>query len=108
MNDLNSVLIEGVIHVPPKFFNNGQKFVIASNWFKKTENGFEKEVNLFVFAVYGKLAQEILAKGEQGRRVRVVGRMKQKKEKDEIPKFIIIAEHVELKPNFETEVENND
>jgi single-stranded DNA-binding protein len=97
MNDLNSVLIEGVINVPPKFFNKGQKFVIASNWFRKTENGYEKEVNLFDVAVYGKLAEEILAKGEQGRRVRVVGRMKQSFKNDEIPKFIIIAEHIEFK-----------
>jgi hypothetical protein len=33
--------------------------------------------------------------------------MKQYFERDKIPEFIIIAEHVEFKQNFKTEEENN-
>jgi single-strand DNA-binding protein len=106
MNHLNSVLIEGVIHIPPKFFNKGQKFVIASNWFNKTEKGIEKEINLFEVAAYEKLGEAVLAKAEKGREVRVVGRMRQVYERDEIPKFIIISEHIEFKPEFKGDKKN--
>ena len=109
MNNLNSILIEGnlVRDAEIKSTPKGTSvctFPIATNRFYKQENGMEKEVSFFNVETWSKLAESVSNLGRKGRGVRVVGRLKQErwqgKEGKAMSKVVIVAEHVEFRPEF--------
>jgi len=79
-------------------------FSLASNRFYKQDTGFEREVSFFEVETWAKLAESCHNLGHKGRGVRVVGRLKQERWQgtDGKPraKIVIIAEHVEFRPDF--------
>jgi single-strand DNA-binding protein len=114
MNNLNSILIEGNLVRDP-VFNTTPKgtplctFTLASNRFFKQDGGadFEKEVSFFDIETWAKLAESCYNLGHKGRGVRVVGRLKQDRwtgsDEKAHSKIVIIAEHVEFRPEFKPE-----
>jgi single-strand DNA-binding protein len=109
MNNLNSVLLEGNFIRDPLFRTtpNGTPlctFAVASNRFFKSNGNFEKEVSFFDVETWAKLAENCSAMGRKGRWIRIVGRLKQNKwtgtDGKEHSKIIIVAEHVEFRPEF--------
>ena len=109
MNNLNSILIEGnlVRDAETRTTPKGTMictFPIATNRYYKQESGMEKEVSFFNIESWAKLAEACNANGKKGRSVRVVGRLKQNRWNDHEgktqSKIIIVAEHVEFRPDF--------
>lgn len=109
MNNLNSILIEGNLVRDPLLRSTPKgtpvcSFSLASNRFYKQDTGFEKEVSFFEVETWAKLAENCYNLGHKGRGVRVVGRLKQERWQgtDGKPraKIVIIAEHVEFRPDF--------
>jgi len=126
MNNLNSILIEGNVVREPELRSVSKgtavcTFQIATNRFYKQNTGMEKEVSFFNVEAWSKLAENVGNLGQKGRGVRVVGRLKQERWQDREgkaqSKVIIVAEHVEFRPDFkksktanenEEMVENNE
>jgi single-strand DNA-binding protein len=107
MNHLNSILIEGILSEDPLFRYTPKNtpvctFTIVSNRYYKGDMGVEKEVSNFRIEAWGKLAENCDNLGKEGRGVRVVGRLKQYRwtgtDGKEREKLIIVAEHVEFRP----------
>ena len=116
MNHLNSSLIEGNIVRDPEFKKtpNGTsicKFSIATTrWYKSGED-YEKEVSYFDIEAWAKLGESANAKGKKGRGCRVVGRLKQDRwnnaDGKQKSKVVIVAEHIEFKPVFKKDGQND-
>ena len=115
MNNLNSILIEGTLVRDSKFHTTPKgtpvcKLSLASNRYFKQESGFEKEVSFFDVEAWSRLAESCQGKGRKGRGVRVVGRLKQERWNgtDGKPhsRVVIVAEHVEFRPEFKKEKEH--
>ena len=112
MNNLNSILIEGNLvrdaetHTTPKG-TAVSTFQIATNRFYKLDSNFEKEVSFFNVQARSKLAELAGNHGRKGRGVRVLGRLKQERWQDSDgkaqSKIIIVAEHLEFRPEFNKE-----
>jgi single-strand DNA-binding protein len=109
MNNLNSILIEGslVKDAVVRSTVNGTpvcNFSIATNRHYKQANNMEKEVSFFDVETWSKLAENCSNLGRKGRGCRVVGRLKQERWNDSAgkarSKVVIVAEHVEFKPEF--------
>ena len=113
MNNLNSVLIEGTINGKPEIKTKDGimtcVFYAASN---RIGNRFEKETSFFKVETTGKLAEIMMAKGHDGRGIRIVGRLKQNWWKDDDKELqseiVIIPEHVEFTPEFKNKGVKND
>lgn len=121
MNQLNSIILEGNVvrqaelSEPAKGFKVC-KFPLAVNRFTKNSSGesFE-EVSFFDVEAYGKMAEVCEKQSSKGRGVRVVGRLKQNRWKDNdgknVSKVFIVAEHIEYKPKLtrpaDSEAEDN-
>jgi single-strand DNA-binding protein len=109
MNNLNSILIEGNM-IRDSVARNTAKgtavcnFSIASSRYFKQDSGMEKEVSFFDVETWAKLAESCCSLGRKGRGVRVVGRLKQERwngtDGKARSKVIIVAEHVEFRPEF--------
>ncbi len=120
MNNLNSVLIEGNLTEDLVLEKDARgnpvcNFTIVSTRYYKSETEIENEEGYFSIRVHGKLAEQAVTPGHKGRGVRVVGRPKQ--ERRNAPngqaqtRIVIIAEHVECRPESATsheEAENNE
>lgn len=97
MNDLNSVLLEGeIIDDPDNISNSGCSFNIESTRFYKNEGAPVQEISTYEIVTFGSLAISCLENARKGRRVRVVGRLKQYPTTKGI---VILAEHIEFKPS---------
>ncbi|MBR5645416.1 MAG: single-stranded DNA-binding protein [Treponema sp.] len=121
MNNLNSIIIEGNVvrnaelSEPMKGFKVC-RFPVAVNRYTKNPNNGETmdEVSFFDVESYGKIAETCEKNLSKGRGVRVVGRLKQNRWKDDSgknqSKIYIVAEHVEYKPKVvnDQKGENND
>lgn len=109
MNAMNQIIIEGnvvrdsIVRETPR----GTKVVtmpIASNRvYKDTKGDFQSDVSYFDVQAWGKSFCENVAKnGVKGRGVRVVGRLKQDRWKNDegksVSKIYIIADHIDFKP----------
>lgn len=111
MNPLNSALIEGNVVRAPQVTQTPKgtfvcKFSMATNRKYKTDKGeFEEEVSFFDVETWGHLAEVCAELCEKGRGIRVVGRLKQGRWKDEngknCSKVGIVAEHVDFKPRLQ-------
>ena len=106
MNNLNSVLIEGILLQDPeeKVLVSGTVylFTIESKGYYQSVTETEEESSNFNIEVWGVLAKACLQNLKKGRGVRVVGRLKEYRWEDAFGKaqsqVKIIAEHVEFKP----------
>jgi single-strand DNA-binding protein len=114
MNNLNSILIEGNLVKDPLLRTTVKgtsvcTFSLASNRYFKQDTGFEQEVSFFEVETWSKLAERCYNLGRKGRGVRVVGRLKQDRWTGQDGKshsrIMIVAEHVEFKPEFNKETE---
>lgn len=118
MNNLNSVLIEGNLVRDPdlSYTSKGTavcKFSVACNRAFKQDDQLQKEVSYFDVSTWTRLAEVCGEYLKKGRGVRVVGRLKQDRWQDTDGKphsrVLIVAEHVEFKPQFKkTEGEKAD
>jgi len=109
MNNLNSVLVEGNMVRDPEYktLTKGTavcKFSIANNRFYRQDGNLEKEVGYYDVEAWGKIGESVINLGRKGRGVRVVGRLKQErwqsKDGNTMTKIVIVAEHVEYRPDF--------
>ena len=110
MNNLNSILIEcnltkdALLKSTPKGTQVCTMRLASNRWYKLDSQapGFEKEVSFFDVETWAKLAEACYSKGQKGRGVRVVGRLKQNRWNDAEGKLhsrvTIVAEHVEFRP----------
>jgi len=109
MNSLNSILIEGNLTKDPELSATPKgtavcKFTVASNRAYKQDEELQKEVSFFEVEAWAQLAETCGKTLKKGRGVRVVGRLKQDRWKDQTGKnherVKIVAEHIEFKPVF--------
>lgn len=116
MNNLNSILIEGNMVRDPLFRSTPKgtpvcTFSLASNRFYKQDDNYEKEVGFFDVETWAKLAENCYNLGHKGRGVRVVGRLRQQRWSDSEgknrSKVMIVAEHVEFRPEFKKNEESD-
>lgn len=115
MSQLNQIILEGNLtgDVVTKDTLKGVKvsqFTIAvSRTFKNSDGENEEEVSYFDIEVYGSMAEMFSDKLKKGREVRIVGRLTQKRWKDiggkSCSRVFVIAEHIEIKPFTEGEIE---
>ena len=121
MNNLNSIIIEGNVvrnaelSEPMKGFKVCRFPVAVNRYTKNPSNGETMdEVSFFDVESYVKIAESCEKYLSKGRGVRVVGRLKQNRWKDDSgknqSKIYIVAEHVEYKPKVESSKkdENNE
>jgi single-strand DNA-binding protein len=116
MNNLNSIILEGNLtqEAECRETSKGTALchlsVAVNRWFKQ-EGSMVKEVSFFDVQTWGKLAQSCEQLGHKGRGVRVVGRIKQDRWIDtngkNCSKVVIVAEHVEFKPEMQQSTEND-
>lgn len=118
MNQLNSLIIEGNVVKQGELSEPIQGFKVCSfpvavnRWYKNKNGEGVSEVSYFDVETYGKMAEACAKQASKGRGVRVVGRLKQNRWKDEkkglLSKVFVIAEHVEYKPIFSEENKKNE
>ena len=106
MNMMNQIILEGKIHKigDLKTTPSGTADlspVVATERFYTNSNGEKvKEVSYFDLAVYGKLAEVFSHKSKEGDSIRVVGRLKQDRWRDDTGKMMskvnIVCEHVDF------------
>jgi single-strand DNA-binding protein len=117
MNSLNSIIIGGNLVRDPlfRFTPKGTAlctFCIASNRFYKQDTGVAEEVSYFDVTTWTKLAESCSSLGHKGRGVKVVGHVKQDRWTDPEGKphsrVMIVAEHVEFRPEFKREASVQD
>ena len=112
MNNLNSVLIEGNLVRDPELSYTPKgtavcKFSVGCHRQWKQDDEVQKEVSFFDVSTWTRLAEVCGEYLKKGRGVRVVGRLKQDRWTDPDGKphsrILIIAEHVEFKPQLRKE-----
>ena len=114
MNNLNSVIIEGNLTRDPEQVTTPKgtpvcKFTIATNRYFKSGEQQQQEVSFFAIETWAKLAGSCSTYLEKGRGVRVVGRLKQERwvgtDEKRHERVVLVAEHVEFKPQPNRKVE---
>jgi single-strand DNA-binding protein len=113
MNNLNSVLIEGILTKDPQFRTtttgkNVCSLSIASHRYYKQATGVVvEEVSFFDITTWSKLAESCNTLGHKGRGVKIVGSLTQDRWTDPEgkprSKVKIVAEHVEFRPEYKRE-----
>ena len=105
MNMLNSIILEGVVTRELTDEPDCKDFEIAvSRFYKNAEGEMKEEKSFFTVELYRNMTNDRYTKNiYKDRGVRVVGRLKQRRWKDEDGKeysrVVVIAEHVEFKPH---------
>ncbi|MCY4442464.1 MAG: single-stranded DNA-binding protein [Deltaproteobacteria bacterium] len=107
MNNLNSTLLEGTLSRDPelRYTPAGTPIctlIVSSVRTYKLDGERTEEVSFIETTTWGKLATVCAEHLTKGRRVRVVGRIKQERwedaEGESRSKVVIVAEHVEFQP----------
>ncbi len=107
MNSLNSVLVEGFLSRDPELIYKASglpvcKFTIESQRFYKDDGAAKEEVSYFEVRVFSQGAVACQNTLTKSRGVRIVGRLREERCVDSEGKVkslvLIIAEHVEFKP----------
>lgn len=99
MNNINSLVVEGKITKPSK---NGAFTMAVDHYYKNAEGKCLLETSYFDVEAFGNLAELCDKYALKGRGVSVVGRLTQKKWKEEgknFSKVYVVAEHIEFKFN---------
>ncbi len=118
MNQMNQIIIEGnvVRSAQVKEFGSGKKLcqipIAVNRSYKGKDGNYEQETSFFDVEAWGEGFCTMLAKNAvKGRGLRVVGRLKQNRWKTEEGKtesrILILADHVEFKPQKKEDVEEN-
>lgn len=99
MNMLNNLILEGVVS---KELCDNEFTITVTRCYKNAEGSMVEEKSDFDVEICGKMLADVITHNIcLDRGVRVVGRLKQKKWKDEEgkehSKVVIIAEHIEFK-----------
>ena len=100
MNNLNSLIIEGVVVGEPHYLEerNVLNFTIEVARYYKTRDGNDAtELSLFKVVAYGRMASLPM---EVGKQVRVVGRLRENKWVDSgvtHSEVQVVAEHIEIR-----------
>lgn len=107
MNDLNQIILEGDVleNSETKELATGTKTttikIATERFYKNSNNEQVKEVCYFDVECYGNGFASLLPNIKKGKCIRVVGRLKQKRWKDEkgknFSKVVVVAEHIEVK-----------
>jgi len=115
MNNLNSVLIEGnLVRDPDSKVFDKEKTVatmaIATNrYYTDKEGEYIQEVSYFTITAWGNLAKTCVEYLHKGRGIRVVGRLRQERWKDNNndmkERIGIVAEHIEFMPEKKENIE---
>jgi single-strand DNA-binding protein len=109
MNNLNSILVEGNLVKDPELSYTPKgtalcKFTVGCHRMYKQDEETQKEVSFFDVTTWMRQAEVCAEYLKKGRGVRVVGRLKQDRWTDPEGKphsrVLIIAEHVEFKPQL--------
>lgn len=118
MNQLNSLIIEGNVVKQGELSEPIQGFKVCSfpiavnRWYKNKDGEGVNEVSYFDVETYGKMAEICAKQTVKGRGIRVVGRLKQNRWKDEkkgyLSKIFVVAEHVEYKQFSSDENKNEE
>ena len=106
MNDLNSILVEENLTRDPQMSYTPKgtplcNLSVATNRYYRSADEFQNEVSYFDIECWGRLAENCGEHLSKGRGIRVVGRLKQERWKSmgaTRSKVVIVAEHVEFKP----------
>jgi len=109
MRNLNSVLIEGNLTQDPESRTTSGgtllcKFSIGANrsFKSKSQEALQEEVSYFSVDVWGERAEPCIAYLKKGKKVRVLGRLKQERweaaDGSKRDRVVIVAEHVEFGP----------
>ena len=94
MNNLNSILIEGMLVMNPEYTENTGRFIIQVDRYYKKNDEAEKESCYFKIIMNGKLAEDMKEILTIKKNVRVVGRLH-----EIIGNVAIIADHISIKPD---------
>ena len=112
MNNLNSLILEGVVSGEPHLNETSDvlNFTVETTRYYKNRAGEDvEEKSQFKVVVYGRMCKLPL---KDGSGVRVVGRLKQNKwnDSDGVPhsEIQIVAEHIEIRKNEFSDGLNND
>jgi single-strand DNA-binding protein len=110
MNDLNSIVIEGVLHEDPLISRTGgagQCLIKVTRRSSRKDSGIETSV--FTVTAHGPLADACKRLGHKGRGVRVVGRLKEERWEtargETRSRVVIEADHIEFRPEQEARAE---
>lgn len=113
MNNLNSIVVEGVLENEPVFCTTPKGTltcvftIISKRYFRNDSKSLEEEVSFFDIEAWSKLAESCRGQGYAGRGVRVVGRLKEKrwtsKSGELNSKVFIVADHIEWRPEWSKE-----
>lgn len=95
-NNLNSVIVEGIITKTEKVEKTAYFTVCTKRYFKDMNGEIHEESSYFDIEVYGKLASSCNEIIKENVGVRVVGRLKSMRYLQN--KVVIVAEHIEAKP----------
>jgi single-strand DNA-binding protein len=113
MNNLNSILIEGVLKADPLYRVTPKgtpvcTFSIMSNRCDNVDGCLQKEVYFFGIEARSKLAKTCNERGYKGRGVRVVGHLREERwsgdDGKQRSRVVIVADHVEFRPESGKEV----
>ena len=108
MTNLNSVLIEGNLTQDPQCqtIKSGAtlcKFFLAVNRSYKVADEVREEVSFFPVEIWGERAEPCVSYLKKGKKVRVIGRLKQERwetqDGSKRERGVIVAEHVEFGPD---------
>lgn len=118
MNNLNSLIIEGnvvktgILEEPKPGLKMCLFPVAVNRWYKNRDGEGVSEVSFFDIETWGKMAEYCEKKATKGRGIRVVGRIKQNRWKDQNNKWnskvYVVAEHIEFKPILDATKENQE
>jgi single-strand DNA-binding protein len=117
MNNLNSILIEGVFLKDPVLSHdkNGDpvsEFSIASDRYHKYNGDLVKDTTCITIIAEGNLAETCHSRGHKEMGVRVVGRLQQLKwqnaEGQNLSRLVVAAEHIEFRPGYQQSLQRED
>ena len=103
MNMLNSVIVEGIVKEVENFLDRSVSRVVieTDKSYRNDDGSVVDDLNEFPVLLYGRMAEKLHNWIKCGKQIRVVGRLKQDKWKDNKGKahsaIVIVAEHVEIK-----------
>lgn len=117
MNSMNTIMLEGNLTRDPELRETPKgtpvcSFSVASNRFYRYEEELQKEVSFFDIETWARSAERCGEELSKGRGVRVVGRLKQDRWTDgegkKHSRVKIVADHVDFKPVFTKQAEEDE
>ena len=112
MNQLNSLILEGNVKDNAEMHSGIATFTIGvKRYFKNSKDELVEEISYFDIEAYGKMGEIVLEKTVKGMKLRIVGRLKQKRWEENgkaQSKIYVVAEHIEYFKNENKKESKND